>query len=418
VSAVAGRVLEPRRAPVRAAAPGRPLRVLTLTSLYPSSARPRHGVFVETRLQHMAATGAIDARVIAPVPWFPLRAGWCGRYADFARTPRGDCRGGIPVGYPRYFMLPAVGMGFQPDAMAVAALRAARTLAEEGFDCDVVDAHYAYPDGVAAALVARRLGKPYVITARGSDINLLGAMDGPRRRMVEAADGAAALIAVSDALRARMEGLGMPGERIHVLRNGVDARLFAPVEREAARDAFALPVDATVLACVANLVPEKGVDLFVEAVGRMPRVHGIVVGEGPQRAKLVSRAMALGIGARMRFVPNMPQSRLRYAYSAADVLVLASSREGWPNVLLEAMACGTPVVATGVGGVAEIVTRPAAGRIAAARSADAVVDAARAVLEAPPAREAVRAHALAFGWDSIAAAQVALLRRAAGWAPC
>jgi glycosyltransferase involved in cell wall biosynthesis len=302
--------------------------------------------------------------------------------------------------------------------MGAAALRAVRALAADGFDCDVIDAHYFYPDGVAAAAVARRLGKPYTITARGSDINLLGELDGPRRRMLRAADGAAALIAVSDALRARMVALGMPGDRITVLRNGVDARVFAPVERAEARDAFALPGDATVLACVGNLVPEKGVDLFVEAVARLPRVHGLVVGEGPQRAQLVARAMALGVGARMRFVPNMPQSRLRLAYGAADALVLASSREGWPNVLLEAMACGTPVIATRVGGVPEMLTHPDAGRFAEARTADAIVAAASALLAAPPARKAVRAHALTFDWDTIAAAQVALLRRACGRPPC
>jgi glycosyltransferase involved in cell wall biosynthesis len=406
------------RAPRPAAAGGGTLRVLTVTSLYPSDARPRHGIFVETRLARLAATGGIEARVVAPVPWFPLDARWCGRYAEYARTPRIAARGGFAVRYPRYFMLPAVGMGFQPDAMARAALRAARAFADDGFDCDIVDAHYFYPDGVAAASVARRLGKPYTITARGSDINLIGGMAGPRGRMLEAARGAAALIAVSAALRERMVQLGMPAERIAVLRNGVDARLFAPAERAAARLAFALPPDAPVLACVGNLVPEKGVELFVDAVARLPGVHGLVVGEGPEHAALVARAMQLGVGARMRFVPNMPQSRLRLAYGAADALVLASSREGWPNVVLEALACGTPVVATRVGGVPEILTAPVAGCCVAERTADALADAARTLLAAPPPRDAVRAHALGFDWDTVARAQLALLRSACGRAPC
>ncbi len=406
------------RAPRHAAAAERPLRVLTVTSLFPSDARPRHGIFVETRLARLAATGAVEARVVAPVPWFPIDARWCGRYAEYARTPRTAERGGLAVRYPRYFMLPAVGMGFQPDAMAGAALRAVRAFAAEGYDCDVIDAHYFYPDGVAAAAVARRLGKPYTITARGSDINLIGGMAGPRRRMLAAARGAAALIAVSEALRDRMGALGMPVERIAVLRNGVDARLFAPTERGAAREAFALPADAPVLACVGNLVREKGVDLFVDAVARMPGVYGVVVGEGPERASLIARAARLGIGLRMRFVPNMPQSRLRLVYGAADALVLASSREGWPNVVLEALACGTPVVATRVGGVPEILTTPAAGRFAAERTAKGIADAAAALLAAPPPRAAVRAHALGFDWDTVARAQVALLRRACGRMPC
>jgi glycosyltransferase involved in cell wall biosynthesis len=392
--------------------------MLTMTSLYPSDARPRHGIFVETRLARLAATGAVDVRVVAPVPWFPVDARWCGRYAEYARTPRSAERAGFAVRYPRYFMLPGVGMGFQPDTMAHAALRAVRALAAQGFDCDVIDAHYFYPDGVAAAAVARRLGKPYTITARGSDINLIGSMPGPGRRLLDAARGAAALIAVSAALRERMVTLGMPQERIAVLRNGVDAALFTPVDRDAARAAFALPPHAPVLACVGNLVPEKGVDLFIDAVASLPGVYGLVVGEGPERAALVARATRLGIGVRMRFVPNMPQARLKVAYGAADALVLASSREGWPNVLLEAMACGTAVVATRVGGVPEILTSPVAGRFAAARTAEAIAAAAAGILAAPPARDSVRAHAVAFDWETVAREQVALLHRVCGRAPC
>jgi glycosyltransferase involved in cell wall biosynthesis len=409
------RVPADARDPAPAAA--RPLRVLTLTSLYPSTARPRHGVFVETRLRKLVDSGDAEAKVIAPVPWFPLDARWCGSYGAYARTPRRESRAGLDVSHPRYLMLPRVGMAFQPDAYARAAVGDARRLTAEGFDFDVIDAHYFYPDGVAAAAVARRLGRPYTVTARGSDINLIAGLDGPRRRILDAARGAARLIAVSAALKTRMVELGMDPERIEVLRNGVDCALFAPVPREEARRAFALP-DAPVLACVGNLVPEKGVHLVLDALALLPGWCGLVVGEGPEAQRLLARARALGIAPRLRMLPSMPQSRLTAVYAAADALVLASSREGWPNVLLESMACGTPAIAAHVGGVAEIMTGPAAGTLLEERSAPSIASAARALLASPPSRAATRAHALRFGWGEVTRAQLAILRDAAGRAPC
>ena len=128
-------------------------RVLLFSSLYPSSQRPIHGIFVETRLRELLKTGRVQAKVIAPVPWFPLRGKRFGEYGRFAATPRVEQWNGLEVHHPRYAVLPGVGMSITPYTMALGAWPTVRRLQEAGFDFDVIDAHYYYPDGVAAGLL-------------------------------------------------------------------------------------------------------------------------------------------------------------------------------------------------------------------------------------------------------------------------
>ena len=149
------------------------MRTLLFSTLYPSSERPGHGIFVETRLRELLKTGRVETRVMAPVPWFPWRSTRFVERAAMARTPRRETRHGIDVQHPRYALLPKLGMSSAPLALALGARRAVQRLLDEGFDFDLIDAHYCYPDGVAAALLARWFKKPLVITARGSDVNLI-----------------------------------------------------------------------------------------------------------------------------------------------------------------------------------------------------------------------------------------------------
>jgi glycosyltransferase involved in cell wall biosynthesis len=387
------------------------MKLLTFTTLYPSIARPQHGVFVETRLRQLLQNSDVEARVIAPVPWFPFKHGRFGKYAAFAQTPLREVRSGIDVSHPRYVMIPGPGMYLQPFTMARAGARAMRALRSTGFDCDLIDAHYFYPDGVAAALVARRYAKPLVITARGSDINLLADFAYPRRLIVWAAMQARAIVTVSAALKEKLVGLGIEAHRIVVLRNGVDLELFRPMPRDAARESLGVGA-GSLMVSVGNLVPEKGHALAIDALAELPEMRLAIVGDGPERRELERHAERRGVSRRVSFLPVRPQAELGTVYNAADVLVLASSREGWPNVLLEAMACGTPVVAASVGGVPEIVTEPAAGRIVTERSGAAFARAVREVLHPAPSREATRRFSQRFDWAATSRGQLSVFARA------
>ncbi|MDO8932730.1 MAG: glycosyltransferase, partial [Rhodocyclaceae bacterium] len=328
------------------------IRTLLFSTLYPNSVRPSHGIFVETRLRHLLASGAVETRVVAPVPWFPFRHPRFGEYAKHAAVPHYEERNGIKVEHPRYLVLPKIGMSSTPYTLARTGLTAAKELIASGYDFDLIDAHYFYPDGVAATMIGKALNKPVVITARGTDINLIPQYDKPRQMILQAARVCAAMITVSAALKDAIVGLGGTAQKITVLRNGVDLELFRPEDRQQAKAGFGMNTHFSI-ASVGHLVERKGHHLVLEAMPQLPDAELYIAGAGEENARLRALAARLGVVNRVHFLGAMPQAKLRMLYSAADCLVLASSREGWANVLLEAMACGTPVVATNVWGTPE-----------------------------------------------------------------
>jgi teichuronic acid biosynthesis glycosyltransferase TuaC len=390
-----------------------PVRTLLFSTLYPSSARPGHGIFVETRLRELLKTGGVDCKVVAPVPWFFSTDERWGDYARLARTPAREQRHGIDVLHPRYPVIPKFGMTAAPLLLALAAVAPVRRLIAEGFRFDVIDAHYYYPDGVAAALLARWFGRPLAITARGSDLNLISRYRLPRAMMQWAARRAGASIGVCDALVDVLRRWQVDDRRLHVMRNGVDLELFRPLPRAQALQALGLDAEPLLLS-VGNLVENKGhhlvIDAFAQLAPRWPRARLAVVGEGPERARLERLVAERGLGGRVLLPGTVRQAELARWYSAASALVLASSREGWANVLLEAMACGTPVVATRVGGTAEVVGDADVGILVDERSAPALAAALLRLLAAAPSPERVRAYAEGFDWDATSRAQLALFR--------
>lgn len=374
------------------------MNLLVVTTLYPNEVQFRHGIFVETRLRHLVEDCGYKAVVIAPVPWFPIKTGLFPSYSRYAQIPGSEERHGITVYHPRYLVIPKIGMLITPFFLAFSVFLTARRLRSSGFRYDLIDAHYYYPDGVATAMVAGFLGKPFTITARGSDINVLTRFALPRRWIRWAAGKAAASIAVSEALGNRLIKLGVNGEKVHVLRNGVDLEHFVPKHRGQSKARFG--VGECTLLSVGNLVDLKGHDLVIRAMTRLPECDLLIVGEGEARESLEALAASLDIDGRIKFLGAVPQPDLVDIYNAAEILVLASSHEGMPNVVLEAMACGTPVVATEVGGVPEVVSSPAAGALVRKRDVESIVAGISQLLAAYPEPGATRRHAESFGWKN------------------
>jgi glycosyltransferase involved in cell wall biosynthesis len=383
------------------------LRLLTFSTLYPNAARPNHGVFVENRLRHLVASGEVCATVLAPVPYFPSTASVFGDWARHAAAPRLEQRHGLAVHHPRYLAIPRIGMTVAPALLARASRAAMRRIG----DFDLIDAHYLYPDGVAAIRLGQALGKPVAITARGSDVTQLAEFPTPRRLIREALARAAGLIAVSEALRARLIELGADPARVTTLRNGVDTDVFHPVDREAAR--AALGVTGHLLVSVGALIPRKGHHRSIDAMRRLPGCTLLIAGEGPERGRLQAQIDDAGLAGRVRLLGAWPHARLPELYGAADLSILASSREGWANVLLESMACGTPVVASDIPGNPEVVRAPEAGLIVA-NTSDGIAGGVRRLLAAPPPRAATRAYAQRHGWAATTQGQLALFRAILG----
>lgn len=391
------------------------LRLLTFSSLFPSAARPNFGVFVENRLRHLVATGAACSTVLAPVPFFPAIGGSFGaRFGDWNRmaaTPHQETRHGLQVHHPRFLAIPKLGMSAAPWLLYRASLAAVRRLLRAGLEFDVIDAHYLYPDGVAAVWLGRALGKPVVITARGSDVTELPDHRIPRAFIQAAIRDADALISVSAGLKARLVELGADPDKVTVLRNGVQTDVFRPAADRAATRA-ALGLDGPTLISVGGLIPRKGHDRSIAAMALLPDHTLLIVGEGPEQARLAAQIAALGLDGRVRLLGPQPHDRLPSFYSAADAMVLASSREGWANVLLESMACGTPAVASNIPGNPEVVQAPEAGIITGSNTPQGIAEAVRALFAHLPLRAATRAYAEKFSWDETSAGQLTLFETA------
>lgn len=370
------------------------LRVLTLSTLFPNRVQPNFGVFVERQTLGLAAHPDVELRVVSPVglpPW-PLTR--LGHYAPLGDLPRDERWKGLATCRPRFLNLPGTGGRFHAGAL-VRALIPLLTAMRRDFPFDVIDTEFFFPDGPAAIRLGRHFGVPVSIKARGADIHHWG-RTGPSARQVRAAGCAAdGLLAVSDALRADMIALGMPGERIAVHRTGVDGDRFAP--RDRAAEKARLGVEGALILSVGALIPRKGHDVVIDAVARLPGTTLLIAGQGPEGAALEARIAAAGLGDRARLLGGVAHADLPALFAAADVMALASASEGLANAWVEALSSGTPIVITPAGGARETVDRAEAGRVVD-RTPDAFAAAIAELLLAPPGPAAVRASAARFSW--------------------
>jgi glycosyltransferase involved in cell wall biosynthesis len=380
-----------------------PMNILAFTTLFPNDRMPTLGIFIWERMRHVAKHEAL--RVVAPVPWSP-RVPLPARWSRFRGVSRVETRDGIVVHHPRYPVTPKVGMRYYGRWMATATKNLVDRLHREK-PIDVIDAHYVYPDGEAAMLHAQRLGVPFVVSARGTDINLYPDIPAVRPRIVEVLRRADRVIAVSAALADKMIALGAEANRVVTIPNGVDTAVFAPMEKVEARQLTHLPQQVPIVVTTANLVPLKGIDLLIEAIASVTGADGapahlVVVGDGEEKDRLVAQASRLGISDRVHFVGMVSHTQLRPWFCAGDLTALASSREGWPNVLMESIACGRGVVATRVGGTPEILTSEDLGILVDERSAPALAEALNRGLRHRFDLAAMHRFTAASSWDRVA----------------
>lgn len=360
------------------------MNILTFTSLWPNAEQPNFGVFIKHRVAAMARRDDVEVRAVAPVPYFPqmitrslplvvlnqVPAHW----RRMARLPKQELVAGIETFHPRHLVTPKIGMFFYGGWMARGAWETVRRLHRER-RIDLIDAHYVYPDGYAAILMGERLNIPVFLTARGTDINLFSRMPLIRSKIVQALNRATGVIAVSQALKQRMIELGIAAEKIAVIPNGVDREIFHPQNRETARRRLRLNLKDQVILTVGALVPVKGIDRLIDAMALLAhkeqgsRTKLFVIGEGSEQAALESQISNLKLQDRVFLLGAKPQTELAVWYSAADLFCLASQREGCPNVIIEAMTCGLPIVAADVGDVRELVDQ-SCGRVVATSLAE------------------------------------------------
>ena len=379
------------------------MKVLVYTCLFPNHLQPNNAVFVKHRMQHFAELEGCDIRVVNPVPFCPPWT-FMERWYPLARVREKEIIEGIEVYHPRYALIPKISMPLHGILMYLSTLNLVKKI-QETFPFDLIDGHYIYPDGFAAVLLGRALGKPVVLSARGTDINQFADFRLIKPMIRYTLDRAKHVISVSQALKDRMVEIGAESRKVSVIPNGIDLKHFYPKDRIEARRSLGLEEDAKVIFSVGALIPLKGHDVILEALQKLVRkvkgLHLYVVGEGPQRGFLESKAREMNLAAHVNFVGQRPNKELGAWYNASDVFCLASSREGWANVIMEALACGTPVVATKVGGSPEILTTPDIGSLVE-RNPDAIAEGLLLAFNREWDRAKIHRHVAGRTWHRVA----------------
>jgi len=394
--------------------------ILSLATLYPNAAFPRFGTFVAQSLEALAKRGDWRVSVINPIGLPPLGLGaLSARYRALEDLPEYEEIGGITVHRPRFTLIPKVGARRNAAAIAKAALPLARAVQTKAA-IDLVDAQFFFPDGPAAAAIAKELGLPLSIKARGSDITYWGTLDTPRAQMKGAADAACGLLAVSEALARDMVAIGLPQDKITVHYTGLDQDRFRPLHHTQLRAqlggelGIALPANAPLFAAIGALVERKGHHIAIKALSLLERDHPharlVIVGRGEELGALQSLAAGLGLADRVHFTGALDHDVMPLVLSAADAMVLPTANEGLANAWVEALACGTPLVTCDVGGAREVITGDVAGRLVD-RTPQAVADGMRQVLAQPTDPQDVAAFAARFDWSSHASELAAYYER-------
>ena len=380
------------------------MKVLLVSNIFPNSAEKERGIF--TYRIAMALKPKCRLEVIAPLPWVPpvmKRVG--GRRFIYAGVPLQENLGDLTIHHPRYVAIPKV-LGFMhPVFMFVPLLKLIKRL-DQKERIDIINAQWIFPDGVAAAWVAKKLRRPLVLTGLGCDINYYPSLLF-RKRLIKNALNTANLITVKGAgLRQKVLHMGIPERKVRIIQNGLDLHRFGIMDRIEARRQLGLHGNGPFLLFVGSLDHVKGGRYLIEALGEMAKKqdntpHLLIVGDGPLRKDLLFQAKHLGISKRVSFVGKRPHDDVPLWMNAADVFCLPSIREGRPNVLMEAIACGTPAVASNIGSVPEIIHK-GTGRIARVADPKGLALQLLACLKQRWDRKAIRETLGAVTWDDCA----------------
>jgi len=388
------------------------MRVLVVTKIFPNSAEPLSSPF--NRQQFAALSRLCQVEVLATIPWFPGASAfkrWSGA-GKLTTVPDFERIDGLPVHHPRFAFVPKIGHGLAGPlyaaSLASTALRYRRRV-------DVVLGAWAYPDGFAAVVLAELLGVPAVVKLHGSDINVLGERASLRPQISWTLSHASRIVAVSSPLKQRAIELGAEPERVDLVPNGVDRGAFRPRDRGEARRSLGLPEQKRLVLYLGHLTEAKGAFDLVRAFAarreQLADVELCLVGDGAGSEEC--RALASSLGVSARFPGAQPFDTMPTWLAACDVLALPSWNEGVPNVVLEALACGRPVVATRVGGIPELVTN-ANGALVAPRDVPALGDALLKVLNEAYDPEAISKGLERPDWVGSAALLHGSLLRALG----
>ncbi len=382
------------------------LRVLVLATVYPSVAQPVHGIFVKNRMLEVAKL--CHVKIVSPIPYFPM-VQVLKRYRFRNLVPKREVHESVEVYYPRYISIPMILKPLDSVFMFFSFVILLRRLRKD-FDFDLIDAHFAYPDGFGAVLAGFLFKKPVIVTIRGHDIFELPKHPVRIRQVIYALKKAKAVFSVAAYLKDGAVRLGIDPDKITVISNGVDINLFQPFDMLKARSITGLPVEKKIILSVGHLVERKGFQHIIDAIYELKKTGStedfllVICGgsaqEGDYGPEL--RAKAKRLEVEVVFAGAVKNTELVSWYNSCDIFCLASSKEGWPNVILEAMACGKPVITTRAGGAAEVVCRGELGIVVDKQDGKLIAKAIKKAFNTNYSVKALRSYASGQTWAHVA----------------
>ena len=329
------------------------MKILTLTTLFPNNQNPNHGIFTYNRVKALAALGH-EIEVVAPVPYFPFVKMFArfSRWHKCSQIHKAGNPGELKIYHPRYLAIPKIGYSLYGLLMYYSIFSSVAKI-KKSFDFEIIDGHYAYPDGLAVAMLAKKFNCPAVISALGSDVEWDGARNAPIRFWLKKTlEYTAGCIAVSSNLKEDMVALGRKPESIDVISNGVYPEQFPHISKEKARKDLGLPETGKIIISVGRIVFTKNFILLIQAIRNLTQGEKLyIIGEGSMRQSLQEKIDEYDLRERVQLIGALPNNQLWKWYNAADIFAFSSLSEGSPNVVYEALACGTPVVSSPLPGV-------------------------------------------------------------------
>jgi glycosyltransferase involved in cell wall biosynthesis len=362
------------------------VKLLIVTNLFPNVAEPNRSPF--NFQQFKALAKLCELKVVAPVPFFAY---------DKNVLPTQETISDMEVFHPRYLAIPKILRSTHGPSFFMGIWHTLRNI-QETFHYDAILAAWAYPDAYGTALAARLLRKRLFVKVQGSDINLAHHYRGRVPMIRWALNQAEMVIAVSRPLKEKVTSMGIPEGNVVVIPNGVDKVKFYLRDRSECRALLGLAGDKRYVLFIGNLAEVKGCKYLLQALTRLnlSETETIIIGDGPLGRELESLANRLGIRDHIQFKGRQPYEDIPFWLNAADILCLPSLNEGCPNVVLEALACGTRVVASSVGGVPDLIDAPDKGWLARPADTD---DLARCIHSALMASDKDFSASLAMSWE-------------------
>lgn len=333
------------------------MKILVISSLFPNNKQLTNGVFVKQQILELSKLCAL--KVVAPVP-FSLPIKQIKKWDTFAHVSKKEIIYNIEAYHPRYFVTPKIGRCLYGFFYFMGIYKTVKNILKN-FKFNFIVVYFAYPDGFAAALLAKILKKPLIIYALGSDINVF--LKSKIRKFLTryALNHADSIITVSNNLKVNMERLGIPEKKIVVIHNGVDSLKFIPMSKNECRRKLNIPLNKSIILFIGSLRRVKGAELLIEALKKLKdyglnNLLAILIGDGELKEEIENKIKINGLNHEVRLVGAKSHEEIPFWMNACDVFCLPSLSEGYPNVVLESLACGKPVVSTTVGGIPEIIT--------------------------------------------------------------